>query len=252
MSQRRSKIFGLVMFFAIMSTLLFIALKPEKKSIMMIKSISILNNHLLPENSYLRFAKLIDAKDFSEITFPIIESRLLKHPFVTDAEVEYAEMGDLRIKVEEKELIAVLISNGQVLWLTKQLQVLPQIPDINVLDLPIINYAKLGKRIEVLRYLQTEEIVAAREIIHLLKNYNKEILSALSEINLNDLDQITLTFSGIRPKIKFGSEDIIKKIIILENLWPLLKDESSEIGASDYVDLRLTNQIYIANLKNEK
>src|SRR3990170_2090367 len=71
MSQTNSKIVGLIFFLIIVSALFFAALMPVKQQVgKHVKSINISGNHLLPQVSYLKFAKLNNTQNLVEITLP--------------------------------------------------------------------------------------------------------------------------------------------------------------------------------------
>lgn len=217
-----------------------------------IKSINLSGNRLLPQVSYLSFAKLNEGRNLSEITLPILKSRLEKHPFVSSAEIELSKSNDAKIYLNEKNPDAIIIINNQTFLLSDELQLLPLYSNTKFVDLPIINNPKHAIQFRILEYLHYADIIEAHSILYLIKNLNKEMFRHLSEINLNNGDDITLTFSGIRPIIKFGRNEVEKKLLNLNAVWVEIKDEANELSQSDYVDLRLTNQIYFGKAEQLK
>jgi len=246
MNQTVSKIIGLLIFLIILSTLLVVALMPAKQLVgTLVKSIDLSGNHLLPQGSYLSFAKLNDTQNSGEITLQILKDRLEKHPFVSSAEVEVSKFNNAKVQLFEKNLTAVLIVDDQPFLLSDELQLLPLLQNTRSIDLPIINNPKYAKQYKALDFLRSEEIIEAYKILYAIKITNEEMVKNLSEINLNQGEDITLTFSGIHPIIKIGRNDIPKKILSLNSIWIDLKDAENDLSQSDYVDLRLANQIYI-------
>ena len=207
---------------------------------------------MLPQVSYLSFAKLNEGRNLSQITLPILKSRLEKHPFVSSAEIELSKFNDAKIYLNEKNPDAILIINNQTFLLSDELQLLPLYSNTKFIDLPIINNPKNAIQFRILEYLQYADIIEAHSILCGIKNLNKEMFKHLSEINLNNGDDITLTFSGIRPIIKFGRNEVEKKLLNLNAVWVEIKDEANELSQSDYVDLRLTNQIYFGKAEQLK
>ncbi len=252
MSQRRSKIFGLLLFVIIVTALSFTAISSGRKDdAKQIKSILVSGNHLLPQNSYLDFAKLLDVKNSPEVNLSIVRDRLEKHPFISSAEVEISESGNVRANLVEKNILAVLIIDGQTYLMSDEQQMLPQM-DIRKLDFPIINNPRHGKQYKVLNYLESSEIIEAYNILLAAKAVDEEMFKRLSEINLNHGGDVTLTFSEIHPVIKFGCGAIPKKIIELEKIWSEIKNQNSELSQSDYLDLRYLNQIYFLKAEEKK
>ena len=250
MNQTVSKIIGLLIFLTILSTLLLVALMPVKQKVgTQVKSINLSGNHLLPQGSYLSFAKLDDTQNSVEIPLSILKDRLEKHPFVSSADVEVSKFNNAKVHLYEKNLIAVLIVDDQPFLLSDELQMLPLFQNTKFIDLPIINNPKYAKQDNVLDFLKSQDIIEASQILCAIKLTNQEMVKNLSEINLNRGEDITLTFSGIHPIIKIGRNDIPKKILSLNSIWIDLKDIESDLSQSDYVDLRLANQIYIGKAK---
>jgi cell division septal protein FtsQ len=246
MSQTSSKIFGLIIFLIIITTLFLIALIPMKnQDRIQIKSIDLSGNNLLPQSSYLNFAKLNNVQISTGVTLPIIQARLEKHPFVASADVEVSKSNYAKVHLSEKNLIAVLIINSQPFFLSDELQLLPHFQNSKYVELPVINNPKYEKQYKVLDYLSSEEIIEARKIFRAIQFTNEEMFKNLSEINLNHGDDITLTFSGIHPIIKIGQNEIPKKVLSLGSIWDDLKDTENELSRNDYVDLRSVSQIYL-------
>lgn len=246
MSQTKSKIVGLIIFLITVSALFFAALMPVKQQVgKHVKSVNISGNHLLPQGSYLSFAKLNDAQNSVEVTLPILKARLEKHPFISSAEVEISEFNNAKVFVHEKNLVAIVMCDDQTFLLSDELQLLPLFSSTKFIDLPIINNPKYGRRYKALEYLQSQEIIEANNILYAIKSSNEEMFKNLSEVNLNKGDDITLTFSGVHPIVKFGRNNIPQKVLSLNSIWDEIKNVDNGLSQSDYVDLRFTNQIYL-------
>jgi len=246
MSQIKSKIIGLMIFLITISGLFFVALMPAKKEeSKQLKSIQILGNHLLPQSSYLSFAKLNDMQNSFELTLPILKDRLEKHPFIASTEIEISKFNNAKATIREKNLAAIVICNDQSLLMSDELQLLPLFSNTKFIDLPIVNNPQDYKQYKALEYLRNEEIIEAYNIIIAIKSSNEEMFKNLSEINLNKGDGITITFSGVHPIVKFGRGSISKKIISLNSIWNDFKNADNDLSRSDYVDLRFTNKIYL-------
>lgn len=248
MSQRRSKIIGLLIFLITIFGLSFTALSPNnKKDEVKIKSVSITGNQLLPASSYLHFARLNGTSISSEITLHIIKTRLEKHPYITSADVSLNSKGEVEAELQEKSLAAILMIDNQTFLLSNDLQLLPLFDDTKFLDLPIINNPNKYKQVNALEYVQSNEIIDAVNIITILKECSSEMIELLSEVNLNNGDDIFLTFSGVLPVVKLGRNNIPQKILALNEIWAEMKNQSSELSKASYVDLRFGNQIYFKN-----
>lgn len=246
MSQTKSKIFGLILFLIIISTIIFVALKPIKEqNAEQIKSLKFSGNQLLSQSSYLSFARLTENGISKEITLPILKARLDKHPFISSTEIEITDTNNAEVRVSEKHLIAILICAEQTFLVSDELELLPLFPSTKFVDMPIISNPKYCKQYDPLKKISNPEILEAYDIINAMRITNLEMYSKLSEINLNRGTGITLTFSKVNPLIKFGNESIAKKILSLNSIWQELNDMESKLSQNEYVDLRFINNIYL-------
>jgi cell division protein FtsQ len=238
------------MFIIILFGLFFLALKPPTAKLSgQIKSIKILGNRLLAEDSYLRFAKLNEVQNSSEVTLSIVKDRIEKHPFIARAEVELSEHKDAQIYLHEKKLAAIVMCDDKTYLLSDELQLLPLYSGTKFMDLPIINRVKNSEKFNALDFLKSDEIKEAYNIIYAIKSCDKDLYKHLSEINLNNGDETTIVLSGFHPIIKFGMEDIPKKVLMLCAIWNEIKNGKYDLNESDYVDLRFSNQIYFGKVK---
>jgi len=179
------------------------------------------------------------------LTLPILKDRLEKHPFISSTEIEISKFDNAKATIHEKNLVAVVICNDQTYLMSDELQLLPMFSNTKIIDLPIINNPRYYKQYRALDYLWKEEMIEAYNIIYAIRTTNEAMFKNLSEINLNRGEDITLTFSGVHPIVKFGRGSISKKILSLNSIWNEFKNADNDLSRSDYVDVRFTNQIFL-------
>ena len=82
-----------------------------------------------------------------------------------------------------------------------------------------------------------------------LKLYNEELYSRISEINLNEVTEITLTISDLEFPIYLGENSEIEKTIYLSKILKHIRQNRLSEYV-DYLDLRFTELVYLGFDKN--
>ncbi len=251
MRERNSKIIGVLIFMALVSGLLYLTFFAKKKiNKGEIKMIEITGNNLLSADDYLKFARLSDSTDYSGLKLPVIKDRILKHPYISTADVEFDGVSEVKIVIKEKVIKAVVLNGGEPLFITDQFELLPLLADTKFSDLPIISNLSDSSVIEPLSVLKDDEVKEAFEIIDAAKLTNESILKHLAEINLRKGGDIILTFSGIRTPVIYGKSGAAKKMVYLDIIWDDILSGKNVVEDSEYIDLRFANEIYIGKSGN--
>lgn len=251
MRERNSKIIGVLIFIVLVSGILYLTFF-TKKGINKgeIKMIGITGNNLLSANDYLKFAKLNDPTKYSDLKLPVIYDRILKHPYVASADVEYDGVSEVNIDIVEKNIKAVVLNGGEPMFITDQFELLALLPYTKFNDLPIISNLSDSESYKPLSFLKTDEIKQAFEIIDAAKLTNESIWKHLSEINLRKGGDIRLTFSGIKTPVLYGNGGAAKKLVYLDIIWNDMLSGKNIVENSEYIDLRFANEIYVGGIEN--
>lgn len=251
MRESTAKIFGLLIFLFLLSGVLYLTFFSQKKiNKGEIKMIEVTGNKLLNETDYLKLTKLNDRTAYIDLSLPVIKDRILKHPYVLKADVEYDGLGGVRIEIKEKKIKAVILNDGEPYFITEKYQILPLLPGSQFSDLPIISNLPDSVKIRTLSVLNNEEIKEAFKIIDAAKLTNESMLNHMAEINLRKGGDIILTFSRVKLPVIFGRNGAAKKMVYLDILWDDMLAQKEIVENSEYIDLRFSNEIYIG--KSEK
>jgi cell division septal protein FtsQ len=251
MRERNSKIIGVLIFIILSSGVLyltFFARKGINKG--EIKMIGITGNKLLSANDYLRFAKLDDTTAYSGLKLPVIYNRIMKHPYVASADVEYDGVSEVNIYIVEKTIKAVVIYDGEPMFITDKFELLPLFENTKFSDLPVISNLPANESYKSLSILNNDDIKQAFEIIDAAKLTNESIFKHLAEINLRQGGDAILSFSGIKTPVIFGKNGAAKKMVYLDIIWDDLITNKNLVGNSEYIDLRFANEIYVGKSEN--
>jgi len=245
--ETRSKILGLLVFVILISWILYLSFSSERNEPGgKIKSISVTGNNLLNENDYLSFARLNNG-GLQNITLPVIKSRLEKHPYIKRADVEFSGDNQVHIKLNEKNIKAVLAGSNRLFLATDEFEILSFITDTKISDVPVVTNLSNDILIKNNEILKTPGLVDAFKIIDAEDLTNEELSRKMSEINLREGGDIILLFSGIKPPVILGKGGIIRKICSLNQLWDGEDSNKEMVMNSSYIDLRFNNEIFLGN-----
>ncbi len=248
-SETRSKILGLILFVVLIGWILYLSVASERREPdQQIKSIIVTGNKLLNESDYLVFAKLNDQESYKGITLPVIKARMEKHPYINRADVEFSSDNEVHIKLSEKEIKAVIVSDNQLFLASSEFEILPLFPGTKVSDLPVVTNINKDFPLKKNEILKTQGLVEAYKIIDAADLTDEDLGKKLSEINLRNGGDIILLFSGLKPPVIFGKGNTSKKILSFDQLLNDEVDSNKEIVMnSSYIDLRFDNEIFLGN-----
>lgn len=247
-SDTRTKILGLLLFIVLIGWILILSVTSERKELdKHINSISVTGNHLLNETEYLVFAKLNKSELLKDITLPVIKSRLEKHPYIKQANVEFSGNNEVHIDLIEKEIKAVIVSDNKLLLASDNFEILPLIPNTKISDMPVITNLNNDKLLQKDKILKIPGLVEAFKIMDAAELTNEELSKRLSEINMRNGGDIILLFSGIRPPVILGKGYTTEKILEFNQLLTEEDLNKEIVMNSSYIDLRFKNEIFLGN-----
>jgi len=245
------KIFGVVLLSVIMVAILYLSLfKYNEKGKEEIKMINIHGNSLLSNEIYMRFADLDQSSVYDDLNLNMIKKRIEEHPYVAKAEVKSDGIGNVDVKIMEKDIYAVLLSRTEPYFLTNDFELLKIHEFTTYSDIPVISNFKVSEKLTPSKVYKTEDIVEAFKIIDAAKITDIELSKKLSEINLKNGGDVVLTFSGVNYPVVFGRGNESKKMIYLSLVWERINSLKASFQNTEYIDLRFTNEAYIGSKEN--
>jgi cell division protein FtsQ len=245
------KIFGVVLLIVMVLSILYLSLfKYSEKGKEEIKMIKLYGNNLLSSEIYLRFADLDQSSVYDDLNLNIIKKRFEEHPYVAKAEVKSDGLGNVDVKIVEKDIYAVLLSRSEPYFLTNDFELLKIHQYTTYSDIPVISNFRVTEKLAPSKVYKTEDIVDAFRIIDAAKITDIELSKKLSEINLKNGGDVVLTFSGINYPIVFGRGNEAKKMIYLSLVWERISNLKASYQNTEYIDLRFSNEAYIGSKEN--
>ena len=248
MSDRRSKLFGLFVFFMLTFGFVYLMITGSKANVKEVyNQIELNGNKLLPAGEYLRYTGLSDSTKYSELTLLDVKNRFEKHPYMRKAEVEFDGVNKILVEVEEQELKAVLLQNNELKLVTDDLKTLPLFPPSNIRDLPVISNFSVGKK----NSFDSTNMKFAFRIINAISLSDSNVRKNLAEINLRKGGDVILTFTCLNFPVLFGKNDEVMKVLILKDLWQQIVNNENSNQVTEYIDLRYKNKVFIGKRKSE-
>jgi cell division protein FtsQ len=245
------KIFGVVLLSVIMVAILYLSLfKYNEKGKEEIKMINIHGNSLLSNEIYMRFADLDQSSVYDDLNLNMIKKRIEEHPYVAKAEVKSNGIGNVDVKIMEKDIYAVLLSRTEPYFLTNDFELLKIHEFTTYSDIPVISNFKVSEKLTPSKVYKTEDIVEAFKIIDATKITDIELSKKLSEINLKNGGDVVLTFSGVNYPVVFGRGNESKKMIYLSLVWERINNLKASYQDTEYIDIRFANEAYIGSKEN--
>lgn len=244
MKERRSKLFGLLVFLMLTFGFVYLMITGSKANVKEIyNQIEINGNKLLSADDYLQMTGLDDSTEYSELTLLDVKNKIEKHPYLRKAEVEFDGINKILVEVEEHNIKAVLLQKNKLKLITGMFEILPLFPPTDISDFPVISNLNGSDKDSV----NNQHLQFAFGIIDAFSISDENLRGSLAEINIRRGGDVILTFAGLKFPILFGKNNEAKKALILKNLWPDIVDDNN----IEYVDLRFNNQVFIGNRKSE-
>jgi hypothetical protein len=154
----------------------------------------------------------------------------------------------VHIKLSEKAIKAVLVSDNQIFLASGEFEILPLFPGTKVSNLPVVTNLNKDFLLKKNEILKTQGLVEAYKIIDATDLTDEDLGKKLSEINLRNGRDIILLFSGLKPPVIFGKGNTTKKILSFDQLMSDADNSNKEIVMnSSYIDLRFDNEIFLGN-----
>ena len=173
-----------------------------------------------------------------------ILDELYKHPYIEAARSSYRYPDKIFIEISERVPFAI-VNNSPMIMLDKNCFVLPNIDNINNYNIPILS--KYNTAPELYPVGKQALSVKIKDTISWLKALNHrypDLYHNLSEITLENEDEIILILAEHPTKIMLGNKNTLYKIEVLKRFEEAL-DRKKNITDFTYLDMRYNNQVIV-------
>lgn len=194
------------------------------------------------QKSYIAHITKVTGEIANQLPSNKILEALMMHPFVQASRVSYRYPNKILIELKEREAFAIINKNPLVI-LDRDCFVLPIEDNFNNYDIPILS--KFNSDNNLYPIGEKSLSVKVQETIFWLSSLYElypDFYSSISEVLLENGDEIVLILNEYPTKVLLGDTDTMKKIEILKKFEYTIK-ETKKITDYAYLDIRYNNQI---------
>jgi len=209
-----------------------------------LKVLNISGNEDLSKDEVLKLSGLRLKRNVFKIDLKDVAKRVERDKRVKSVELKRVFPGEIQVRVEEKkpDLLVNLKSSPELYGLSAEGEVIP-LKERGSYDLPLINGIE-SKSFKPYTRIGNAEIQTALSFYKIVKEENPTFLEKISEINLEDKDNLVVIMVKTGNRIFFGAGDFKEKF--KRFIW-LSKDLAFE-GYSG-LDLRFKDQVIFKGAK---
>ena len=194
------------------------------------------------QKSYISHIEQISGENVNKLSSRQILETMMLHPFVEASRVSYRYPNKMIIDFKERKPFAI-INKDPLVILDKECFVLPINNHLNKYDIPILskfnsdnNLYPIGEKSLSIKVQETISWLSS------LYNLDPKFYSNISEILLENENEIVLILNEYPTKVLLGDTDTLQKIEILKKFEQTIK-ETKKITDYAYLDIRYNNQI---------
>lgn len=239
--KKKTKILGIYFFVLLLVVILYLSVSTERKTEKnIIKVIQLVGNNLLRRDEYLKFAKLDNRDEYSNLTPFIVKDRLLKHPYIRLVNVKFIEKNVLYVEIIEKTLNALVRKDSSNNFITSSFEVLPIVKNTRFINLPVITNLSIDNY-KIFQISKNPETKLAFMVLDFSKLVNTDLRENISTLDFNKNGNIRITLKNCLAPILIGNDNILAKIYYLSKSY----DEIIAQKNAKYIDLRSKGYMYI-------
>ncbi|KAA3612101.1 MAG: hypothetical protein DWQ05_19050 [Calditrichaeota bacterium] len=207
-----------------------------------VKKVLISGTSLLDAEDIIKAADIDPASHILEADVKSVTRKLEILPQIKNVRVSRIFPSSIRIQVEERNPVALIIDNG--IWgVDAEGMLLPRFRSRHGLDYPVIVSENLqrhnpGERIDNARVLQLVSFLG------ILKESNASVYSLISELSWNEIEGLRILTVRRNVPVLFGQSSHLEKCKKLATAWQYLSVKN-RLDSIKYLDLRFQNQIII-------
>ena len=194
------------------------------------------------QKSYIAHITKVTGEIANQLPSNKILEALMMHPFVQASRVSYRYPNKILIELKEREAFAI-INKDPLVILDRDCFVLPIEDNFNNYDIPILS--KFNSDNNLYPIGEKSLSVKVQETIFWLSSLydqDPDFYSSISEVLLENGNEIVLILNEYPTKVLLGDTDTLKKIEILKKFEQTIK-ETKKITDYAYLDIRYNNQI---------
>ena len=242
MANNKKQIYlALVVFILFGSLIVYANMRDTSKTVneIMIEKASLLSNE-----AYLTdIRKNLNKTQLQEVDE--IKKYFISHPYIKNCEVYFPAPNKLKVNLEEKLIVAQIISNEKKYLVSADGEIIDKIIYTNPVNLPLVT----GITCDGKSLVQSEQnkLNSLLSIINSYKTVSGNLSKSLSEITWKSESQAILFVREFSAPIYVNLKSVDKQAVYLEALLNSKQVNSSALQYAAYVDMRYDKYIFIGN-----
>jgi cell division protein FtsQ len=215
----------------------------EWKESLKIQRVVVQGSRIIPAQKIFTLANVPSKSVMCVLNVYDVQQRVLSQPFIKSVRVNRQFPNTLSIVVVEREPIASL-SGDSLRYVDADGVMLPYIQSPVQFDIPMINGIDGLQSEQPGKIILNQELFTAINILQTASAIDSMIYHMISEVNMNNGDDIVLYSTDSGVPIKIGRGEFSKKLLVLQTFWNnfIKTGDAAKLG---YVDLRFDGQVVV-------
>lgn len=211
------------------------------KSSLKVKNFSVEGNMLVSTNEILQLLQVQRGELLFRTDLMQIQNNILNHYYIKNAVVKRNLPTTLVVRVEERIPIAIVNCPG-LYYVDDEGVVLPHPVERKLFDLPLLSNIPLQEKIILGATLASPSVQEALAVLRLMKELNRPLFHAISEIKVETPEGIQLLTAEHCVPIIIGKGNIEQKFVKLEAFWNQYV-RTRGLSSLRYADVRFTDRV---------
>ena len=214
------------------------------KEILTVNMIEVTNEHLLSKSQICQIAGIKKGDSYFGISLDSIRLRLLNQDYIKDVHIMRKQNNIIHIDIKERQPVAMICA-PKVYFLDEEGVLLSRIKTNEILDLPVITGTKVTDSVlKINRRVNEPEIELALSLLKLIAEIDPDMTYLLSEINMNNGNDIFIYTSDYGIPINIGRGSYSQKIKMLSTFWKNIVNQNGSHKLIT-IDLRFDEQVVV-------
>jgi cell division protein FtsQ len=213
-----------------------------ESTIFSLKSLDITGNEGVSQDEVIKLANLRLKQNIFKIGLGDIERKIQKDKRVKSVETYRILPDKVAIRIEEKKPDLILNLSPELCGLSSEGEIIP-LRKGEVYDLPLINGIK-SRSFKSFSRAEEPKIVEALTFYKAVKEKLPELLDQISEIDVEDKDNLVIILVKSGARIFLGTGDFEKKIERFAWL-----EKASVVEECSYLDFRFKDQVILKGVE---
>jgi cell division protein FtsQ len=227
----------------ILCVIVFFVLSLEWKDSLKIQRVIVQGSRIIPAQKVFSLANVPSKSSMYMLNGFDVKQRVLSQPFIKSVQVNRQLPDALVIAVIEREPIASLSGNN-LRYVDAEGVMIPYIQSPVQFDIPMINGIDGLQSVQPGKVISNQELFTAIDILKTAISIDSTVYHMISEVNMNNGNDIILYSTDSGVPIKIGRGDFSKKLLVLQTFWKTFvkTDDAAKLG---YIDLRFDGQVVV-------